>query len=233
MTSSQANPAYSTTSEFANPANPITAPGGTTYDEPKPKEKLSFAERHKAPTTKDVETNKWGFGAQQVVSGPGDHSADNASTDLGGLGPAGDGGNFTAGTAAGGTNDMGVGGGQERYGDQNGGVDKYERNGRSDVVGGDAFSGPTGGAGFVGDRNGGETGYEGTRPVGSTAGVYEGRTGDGNTASGTGTGTGAGYDNTTGTGTGVNDDEYEDDGAGGKKKKKNPLKKVIEAVKNI
>jgi len=226
MTSSQANPAYSTTSESTNP---ITAPGDTTYDEPKPKEKLSFAERHKAPTTKDVETNKWVFGAQQVVSNPGDHSADKAGTDLGGAGPAGDGANFTAGTAAGGTNDMSAGTGGR----------VAAANGQSDVTSGDASNGPTGGAEGVGDQNGVETRYEGTRPIGSTAGVYEGRTGNGNTASGgggagSGTGTGAGYGDAAGAGTGVDDDEYEDDGAGGRKeKKKNPLKKVIEAVKNI
>jgi hypothetical protein len=87
MASTQENPANSTANEPANPADPITTP------EAAPKEKLSFAERHKAPTTKDVETNKWVFGTQQVVSGPADHSADHAGTDLGD-------GNPTPGTAA-------------------------------------------------------------------------------------------------------------------------------------
>jgi hypothetical protein len=151
MASSQANPTYSSTTEPANPANPATTPNTsseTTGTSSNPgKEKLSFAERHKAPTTKDVETNKWVFGGQQAVSGPGDRSADTAGTDLSGAGPAGDGGNLAAGTAA-------------------------------------ANTGP----------DGTETGTQGVRDDGVT---------------------------------GMDGDET------GGKKKRNPLKKVIEAVKNI
>jgi hypothetical protein len=144
-----------------------------------------------------------------------------------------------------------MGGGQEQYRDETGGnvpIDDnlgggdttgYERSAQRDVAGGDAVSGPTGTgtgteSGYVEGR---ETGYEGQRPLGSTTAVYEGKTGYGDTGAGTemgtetGAGTGSGYDNTTGTGTGV-DDEDEDDGAGGKKKK-NPLKRVVEAIKNI
>jgi len=251
MTSSQANPAYSTNTESANTTNPITAPGGSSYDDDtsKPKDKLSFAERHKAPTTKDVETNKWVFGAQQVVSGPGDRRADNAETATGGTNDLGAG--TTGGLVAAGGAATEMGGGQEQYRDETGGnvpIDDnlgggdttgYERSAQRDVAGGDAVSGPTGTgtgteSGYVEGR---ETGYEGQRPLGSTTAVYEGKTGYGDTGAGTemgtetGAGTGSGYDNTTGTGTGV-DDEDEDDGAGGKKKK-NPLKKVVEAIKNI
>jgi hypothetical protein len=222
MATSQANPAFSSTGP-ANPANPITT------GESAPKEKLSFAERHRAPTTKDVETNRWVFGAQQAVSGPGDRSADHEGTDLGGIGMAGDGGNMMGGTAAGDgrgmrvesegtaqstreenaraeTRDAGEGGaaagGQEKYLDERAG-----REGRGTVAGeGD-------GTYVLNERNlaGGEDSYVG---------------GGGTTGSeGTTSGPGPRDDGVTGA-------KEEEDGAGGKKKM-NPLKKVVQALKNI
>src|SRR4051812_49373146 len=74
MTTAPADPAYNTTEEPSNPANPITDPsvpargteaaetGGSTTGGAvgaSAKEQLSFAQRHSAPTTKDVETNRW------------------------------------------------------------------------------------------------------------------------------------------------------------------------------
>ena len=231
----------------ANPANTNTSSDPSTFNNPAGKEKLSFAERHRAPTTKDVETNRWVFGAQQAVSRPVDHSADNAGTDLGGLGPAGNGGNLTAGTAAAGTDEasrLGVESegraqdveGEKRLAGQDdvGGVEGQEGYlAERERMGTVAGEGEGDGEGYMGDeRNlgegegpgdgavgGGQTGYEGRRPVGSTTAVYEGK---------------AGYDPTTGTGPrddGVTGME-EEDGTGGKKKK-NPLKKIVEAVKNI
>jgi hypothetical protein len=237
-------------SSQADPTNPNASSDTSTSNNPAGKEKLSFGERHRAPTTKDVESNRWVFGAQQAVSRPGDHSADDAGTDLGGLGPAGDGGNLTAGTAAagtGGASRLGVEsggraqgvegenmlagqgevegvGGQERYlaerermgaaaGEGEGGGEGYVRDERNLGEG----EGPVGGGDGV--VSGGQTGYEARRPVESTTAVYEGKAG-----------------NDTATGTGPRDDGVtgmeEDDGAGGKKKM-NPLKKVVEAVKNI
>jgi hypothetical protein len=91
-------PSPQTPPTLPQPLIPHLGPRGTSSNPGK--EKLSFAERHKAPTTKDVETNNWVFGGQQAVSGPGDRSADTAGTDLSGVESAGDGGGLAAGTAA-------------------------------------------------------------------------------------------------------------------------------------
>jgi hypothetical protein len=225
MTTSQANPAYSSTTEEANPANPITAP------EAAPKEKLSFAERHKAPTTKDVESNRWVFGAQQVVGeggtgrGTGTTARDETYRNDTTRAAEGMGVGYGNGDRMYQEGDVGTGTGTgTAVGDITGTYrndtmtgdtmtgDTYTSTARdNNDVAGDGSAGTMGGTGVVG---GAATGYEGTRRVGD----------DGNLG---GPGSGTEYEGNQG----VRDDGVVEDGEG--HKKMNPLKKIVKALGNV
>jgi hypothetical protein len=204
------DPAYSSTTETANLENPITTPQ-TAYDDSStdPNHKPTFAERHRAPTTKDVETNRWTDAAPGTLkSGPGQSATacDAVADDGTGIGT--------------GPNSYIPGSRENLTTDANGNT--YETNTSTGTRMMDSASYGT----DTGMDAGAGAGYSTT--TGTTGAVPR---------------SGAGYDDTptetvgtryedTATGAGVSDDGV-DDGTGHKKEKKNPLKKIVEAVKNV